>query len=155
MPRKSSAELSVISIDARESRLRPPEALGERERQLFVDLVAGSKASHFQATDLPLFPGILNCLLPKTAAGHLRDEGPVIGGRTSPWVNVLEKATKGLVALSMRLRLSPQARAPTIRHGRRRRGLTRGSAIDPGIRTTPRQIFRADEAFQSTRLSAS
>ena len=54
MPRKSAAELSVISIDARESRLRPPESLGERERQLFVDLVAGSKASHFQATDLPL-----------------------------------------------------------------------------------------------------
>jgi hypothetical protein len=34
---------------ARKSRLRPPETLGERERQLFVDLVAGSKASHFQA----------------------------------------------------------------------------------------------------------
>ena len=37
----------MISIDARESRLRPPENLGERERQLFVDLVAGSKASSF------------------------------------------------------------------------------------------------------------
>ena len=113
MPRKSAAELSVISIDARESRLRPPETLGERERQLFVDLVAGSKASHFQRTDLPLLCRYCELsFLAETAAGHLRNEGPVIGGRTSPWVSVLEKATKGLVALSMRLRLSPQARSP-------------------------------------------
>jgi phage terminase small subunit len=113
MPRKSAAELSVISIDARESRLRPPETLGERERQLFVDLVAGSKASHFQATDLPLLSRYCELsFLAETAAGRLRNEGPVIGGRTSPWVSVLEKATKGLVALSMRLRLSPQARSP-------------------------------------------
>ena len=105
--------MSVISIDARESRLRPPETLGERERQLFVDLVAGSKASHFQATDLPLLSRYCELsFLAETAAGRLRNEGPVIGGRTSPWVSVLEKATKGLVALSMRLRLSPQARAP-------------------------------------------
>ena len=54
MPRKSSAELSVISIDARENRLRPPENLGERERQLFLDLVSGTKANHFHRTDLPL-----------------------------------------------------------------------------------------------------
>jgi hypothetical protein len=47
MPRKSSAELSVISINARESRLRPPETLGERERQLFVDLVARIEGKSF------------------------------------------------------------------------------------------------------------
>jgi hypothetical protein len=29
-----------------------------------------------------------------------------------PWLTVFEKASRALVALSMRLRLSPQARAP-------------------------------------------
>jgi hypothetical protein len=48
--------------------------------------------------------------LAERAAQQLR-EAPVVGGKPSPWLPVREKATRELVALSMRLRLSPQARA--------------------------------------------
>jgi hypothetical protein len=33
-------------------------------------------------------------------------------GKASPWLVVFEKANRASIALSMRLRLSPQARAP-------------------------------------------
>jgi hypothetical protein len=44
---------------------------------------------------------------------HTSTYGPrdaVIGGRLSPWVTVGEKADRAIVALSMRLRISPKAR---------------------------------------------
>ena len=37
----------------------------------------------------------------------------VIGGRTSPWLVVQEKSIRAMVALAMRLRISPQARRET------------------------------------------
>jgi hypothetical protein len=44
------------------------------------------------------------------AAAALEREGAVIGGRPNPWLVVAEKCDRALVALSMRLRISPQAR---------------------------------------------
>jgi hypothetical protein len=38
--------------------------------------------------------------------------GAVVDGKPSPWLVVLEKCQRAMVALSMRLRLSPQARSP-------------------------------------------
>jgi hypothetical protein len=46
------------------------------------------------------------------ASSHMRAEGAVVGGKVSPWLTVQEKAQRAIVALSMRLRLSPQARTP-------------------------------------------
>jgi phage terminase small subunit len=47
------------------------------------------------------------------AAEHLRAEGAVtVAGRVSPWLVAHEKSVKALTMLSMRLRLSPQAREP-------------------------------------------
>jgi phage terminase small subunit len=113
MPRRSAASLSVVSLDRRASRLRPPAHLSEAERSAFVDLVSACKPGHFQASDLPLLCRYVEAsVLAEQAATELRREGPVIAGRVSPWVTVQEKAVRALVALSMRLRLSPQARAP-------------------------------------------
>jgi phage terminase small subunit len=113
MPRKSAASLSVIPIDGRSSRLRPPASLSEAERTAFVDLVSACKPGHFQASDLPLLVRYVEAsVLAEQAATQLRLEGPVIAGRVSPWLTVQEKSVRALVALSMRLRLSPQARAP-------------------------------------------
>jgi hypothetical protein len=50
-------------------------------------------------------------VLAQEAAEHLRLEGPVIAGRISPWMVIQEKSVRSSVALSMRLRLSPQSRA--------------------------------------------
>ena len=52
------------------------------------------------------------------AASALRQHGAVIDGRASPWIVVQEKCVRGLVALSMRLRLSPQARIDAKTLGR-------------------------------------
>jgi phage terminase small subunit len=51
-----------------------------------------------------------NAVLARRAAAALTSEGPVVAGRTNPWLVVAEKCDRALVALSMRLRISPQAR---------------------------------------------
>lgn len=113
MPRRSSADLSVIQLNAGASRLRPPASLSEAERTVFVDLVSTNKPEHFQPSDMPLLVRYCEATaLGDLAAEHLRTEGAVIGGRPSPWIVVQEKAVRSMLGLSMRLRLSPQARAP-------------------------------------------
>jgi phage terminase small subunit len=86
--------------------------MSEPARKVFVDLVLGSRADQFRQTDLPLL--VRYCEASATAE---RAEGeiakrPVINGKASPWIGILGQATKVMSALSMRLRLSPQARAP-------------------------------------------
>ena len=113
MPRKSSAALAVVGVDGRPGRLRPPATLSDSERTVFVNLVGACKPEHFQASDLPLLARYCEAtVLAEQAAEHLRTEGAVIAGRVSPWITVQEKAIRALTALSMRLRVSPQARAP-------------------------------------------
>jgi hypothetical protein len=87
--------------------------LSEGERSIFIDVVANCTANHFRASDLPLLCRYVeSAALAEQAAAELRRDGPVVGGRPSPWITVQEKAVRALVALSMRLRLSPQARQP-------------------------------------------
>jgi phage terminase small subunit len=113
MPRKSAASLSLVSaLDGRRSRLRPPPTLSEPERTQFIDVVSSCKPEHFQTSDIPLLLRYCECaVLAQQAATQLRIEGAVVGGRVNPWAVIQEKSIRGLVSLSMRLRLSPQARA--------------------------------------------
>jgi phage terminase small subunit len=112
MPRKSAASLSVVRIESR-TKLRPPAGLAEPARSIFIDLVATNKPDHFKPSDMPLLTAYCEAAaLNDQASAHLRDEGAVIAGRVSAWVTVGEKSIRALVALSMRLRLSPQSRAP-------------------------------------------
>jgi hypothetical protein len=128
MPRKSAAELSVVPIDARSRRLGPPASLGEAERKLFADLVATNKPNHFQRSDLPLLCRYVEAtVMAERAAAELRDN-PVINGRASPWLVIQEKNVRAMISLSMRLRLSPQARAPN--NPTRPRSQTSGSVYD-------------------------
>jgi hypothetical protein len=112
MPRKSAAALSVVSLDAATPRLRPPATLSEAERALFVDLISTNRAEHFQQSDLPLLCRYVEAaVMAERAAAELR-ENPVINGKASPWLVIQEKNLRAMVSLSMRLRLSPQARNP-------------------------------------------
>ena len=115
MPRQS-ADFHTVQPYAAPSapipRLKPPETMSEPARRLFLDLVLGSRADQFRQTDLPLL--VRYC---EAAATAERAEGeiakrPVIKGKASPWIGILGQATKVMSALSMWLRLSPQARAP-------------------------------------------
>jgi len=83
-------------------------------------IVASCDESHFAGSDLPLLTQYVEAVtLAEQAAAHLREHGPVIGDRPSPWLVVHEKAVRGLVALSMRLRLSPQSRLDPKTAGRK------------------------------------
>ena len=76
MPRRSAASLSVVPLDRRASRLRPPAHLSEAERSAFVDLVSACKPGHFQASDLPLLGPLRRGLGSRRAGGF-----PVASGR--------------------------------------------------------------------------
>jgi phage terminase small subunit len=77
---------------------------------VFVDLVTACEPQHFRPADLPLLVRYVEaCVLADQAAEQLR-LGAVIDGKPSPWITIQEKAVRAMVALSMRLRLSPQSR---------------------------------------------
>jgi phage terminase small subunit len=108
--RKSAAALSVIPIEVKPNQLQPPGSLSEAERKVFIDIVTACEPQHFRPADLPLLVRYVEaCVLADQAAEQLRD-GAVIDGKPSPWITVQEKAVRAMVALSMRLRLSPQSR---------------------------------------------
>jgi len=112
MPRKSAAALSVIAVDGRPKRLQAPSSLSEPERSIFNRIVANCDARHFRPSDELLLVRYAEAsALCDLAADHLRTEGAVVGGKPSPWITVQEKSVRTMVALSMRLRLSPQSRA--------------------------------------------
>jgi phage terminase small subunit len=91
---------------------------------VFRDLVAGTGPEHFVATDLPLLARYAEAVaLAEQAERELHKRGPVMpDGRVNPWNTVLEKAGRSVVALSMRLRLSPQSRSDPKTVSRRANG---------------------------------
>lgn len=112
MPRKSAAELSIIPPPTDSIRLQPPASLVGPERKIFTEIVASCADNHFRPSDAPLlcaYCGVIAQL--QTAVRELK-RGVVHGGKVNPWVGIQERLIKSMVALSMRLRLSPQARAP-------------------------------------------
>ena len=109
MPRKSAASLSVVPLDSRTVRLRPPPDLPQPEADVFVALVGSSAPAHFKESDMPLL--IQYCaaaVLSERATAELRS-APLVDGRPSPWLTVFEKASRAMLGLSMRLRVSPQS----------------------------------------------
>jgi phage terminase small subunit len=113
MPRRSAASLSVPAVNGQPPRLHPPASLSEAERTIFIDLVTACEPKHFHPSDMVLLCRYCEaCALAELAAAELRREGAVLSGKVSPWVVVQEKTVRAVVALSMRLRLSPQARQP-------------------------------------------
>jgi P27 family predicted phage terminase small subunit len=95
-------------------RLQPPSDLTEDGRKIFLDIVLANEPTHFRASDLPLLCTYVRAILQERAASErLAAEGYVIDGERSPWLAVQGQAHKTMVALSHRLRLSPQSRSPT------------------------------------------
>ena len=116
MPRKSRAardiEREMGAPKPMPSCLEAPASLSESERSLFDHLVSTCERDHFSSSDLPLLQRYVeSSVLADRAAEELR-RSPIIDGKPSPWVAIYEKAARVLVQLSLRLRLSPQARAP-------------------------------------------
>src|SRR5262245_59623711 len=112
MPRTSAAARSTVPVDDRPTtRLNPPATLSNSEQSVFKDIVSACDPKHFRISDLPLLSRYCeSVVLADEAARELRNGGAVIDGKPSPWLVVQEKSIRAIVALSMRLRLSPQAR---------------------------------------------
>jgi hypothetical protein len=81
---------------------------------------------HFRSSDVPLLVRYVESIvLADRAAVELR-KGAVVKGKTSPWLAIQREAIKAMVALSIRLRLSPQSRIDPKTLGRQQ--LRRGPA---------------------------
>jgi phage terminase small subunit len=94
--------------------LRPPPDLTEAEKQVFTSIVAAVDQTHFQPSDLPLIASYATAIVAeREAVEHLRREGWVVAGRPSPWLSVKKESHREVIALSLRLRLSPQGRGRT------------------------------------------
>jgi phage terminase small subunit len=111
MPRKSAAARAIAVPKTRGDRLYPGANLSPEIAEIFETIVAQVSADHFRASDEPLLEQYAQAVsLGRQAFAALEAEGPVLNGKPSPWVVVLEKAHRSSVALSARLRLSPQHR---------------------------------------------
>ena len=83
MPRKSAAELALVAVDGKSTRLKPPVSLNAAERSIFLDVVGSCPVNHFRPYDLPLLTRYVEaCALADTAAVELR-KGAVIDGKAS------------------------------------------------------------------------
>jgi hypothetical protein len=124
------ATAAIVNVDGKPLRLEPPASLSDPERVVFANLVASCDPDHFRLSDAPLLCRYAEAVvLAEKAAEELRRRGAVMkDGRVSAWITVQEKAVRALVSLSMRLRVSPQARLDAKKLDRR--GGVRPSAYD-------------------------
>jgi hypothetical protein len=102
----------VVTPRGPNARLMPPPHLPERAREIFVDLVLGNKPDYFTASDLPLLCRYAEAAAMAEQAAAAMAEAPVVDGKASPWIGIHATMSKAMLGLSMRLRLSPQARQP-------------------------------------------
>jgi hypothetical protein len=115
MPRRSAdfhATMPFATPSAPVPRLKPPETMSEAARKIFLGLIVGSRADQFRATDLPLLVRYCEAHALAERAESAIAKRPLVKGKASPWNGILSQANKTASALAMRLRLSPQARAP-------------------------------------------
>lgn len=108
--RKSAAALAVAPIPRR-NRPEPPDGLPATAAAYWRAIVSSLESDYFHASDLPLLRAYVVALAAlDEARAALAEAGPVVGGKTSPWLTVAEKETRAVVALAARLRLAPQSR---------------------------------------------
>lgn len=112
MPRRSASSLETPTlIGATGKPLQPPAGISRQARTIWVDLVKSLDPEHFAKSDWPLLRAYAEATaLAAKADAELARHGAVVAGKASAWLVVQEKAVRAIVALSARLRLSPQSR---------------------------------------------
>ena len=104
--RLAAAAAGFPSPDAGATRLRPPDDLSPEARAVFVDVVVNSNPEHFQPADLPLLCVYADAVVQAQACAKLVREGT----GTDLVLKAQRNALSAVFQLSMRLRVSPQAR---------------------------------------------
>jgi phage terminase small subunit len=111
MPRKSSKTIPFAASTM--ECLRPPPDLDDADaRSLFVDIVCACRADFFEASDAPLLAAYCKAVvLERTASAGLKDDGYVLrDGKPSPWLPLLQAATRTMSTYSRMLKLNPAGR---------------------------------------------
>jgi hypothetical protein len=105
MPRKSSEPiLALSSVTDAPPRLTPPSFLTNAEETLFNEIVRCTDPKHFRESDRPLLAHYVQaCLIARDAGRAGLSEGDGLAA----W----ERATRVMVLLATKLRLTPQARS--------------------------------------------
>jgi phage terminase small subunit len=111
MPRRSKVErFTPIYPAPQRTSVRPPPTLSEPARLVFEQLASSVDKDHFVITDVPLLAQYAEAIV---LAEHSAAELQV---SPNPQALALwEKSIRAMTALSMRLRLSPQARREKAR----------------------------------------
>jgi phage terminase small subunit len=93
-------------------RIPPPAGLGQAEKRAFTDLITSVPASQFVRSDLALLTSWAETVaLRERMAARIAVEGEITeAGKVNPAVAIHREAVKTLIALALRLRVSPQAR---------------------------------------------
>ena len=111
--RKPYVTHDIVPFDMPAERLVPPPHLGPAATRIFRDLIVRVPAGQFKPSDLSLVCrwAEWTAVADRAAAEMATSELVTADGRPSPWIAIAERASKQLVALSLRLRLGPQSRA--------------------------------------------
>jgi hypothetical protein len=112
--RRPYSTFDVVPFGSGERRLRPPAGLPDPERRVFLDLVATTPPSQFAPSDLALLVRWCELVVLAARAAEGMRSAPLVtaDGKPSPWVALHASAVKGITMLALKLKLSPQARAP-------------------------------------------
>jgi phage terminase small subunit len=109
--RRGTLTRSAFTLLGNPVRLKCPDDLGEPERAVYADIVGACEPTHFRASDLPLLAAYCRAVvMEQRAAGEFSREPILPDGKPNPWGVIHAAATKSLLGLSLRLRLSPQGR---------------------------------------------
>jgi hypothetical protein len=95
------------------TRPKPPDDLCPEAKAVFVEVVTNSREGHFQAVDVPLLAVYCEAIVQARAAAKIIREG----GGSDLVVKQQHNALSACFQLSMRLRISPQARQPHVSRG--------------------------------------
>src|SRR5262245_8496797 len=93
---------ALATVATLPKRLKPPANLSDLARKEFKRIVAAEPAAHFKDSDLSLLIQYCEAVaMAERAVQELqREDAPV------RWLTLWEKATRTMIALSMRLRIS-------------------------------------------------
>ena len=105
--------------------LPTPAGLSPAAAAHWARVVADAGQGHLLPADGPLVIEYARALaLADQAHQALEADGTVVDGKASPWVTVLEKQVRSIVALAARLRLCPQSRFDRTVAGSKARSIT-------------------------------
>jgi hypothetical protein len=136
-PGRPSSAAAVLAYGHVPERLKPLADLNREARQVWLDLVSAAKPEHFQPVDAPLLA--LFCKMMVQAKRATAEIGKDMAAASPSLLAAQAQAVRAAHDLSMRLRVSPQARSghvtkrtretqPTSYYDRMR--LERGNAAD-------------------------